>query len=221
MLNVYDIVLNLLDGNRIYEPFEWSNKDNIEHIKKIPMIRISSNFLNDIILNNVTVNKDFLQSIYRKAEVYSDKGTNVIDYACLFTDTYKIVGVEFDKSGKALFKSYLLLDEEEEILELSNEIKLSKIEYKVSKKSNECLFLTRNEEFKRNYLLKEIKFAYKKGLFEKINYLYEEIFPSDKKTVEVRYKILIDSIKNNYSKEHNEIFKILNLSNSKRKTTLN
>lgn len=221
MLNVYDIVLNLLDGNRIYEPFEWSNKDNIEHIKKIPMIRISSNFLNDIILNNVTVNKDFLQSIYRKAEVYSDKGTNVIDYACLFTDTYKIVGVEFDKSGRTLFKSYLLLDEEEEILELSNEIKLSKIEYKVSKKSNECLFLTRNEEFKRNYLLKEIKFAYKKGLFEKINYLYEEIFPSDKKTVEVRYKILIDSIKNNYSKEHNEIFKILNLSNSKRKTTLN
>ena len=91
----------------------------------------------------------------------------------------------------------------------------------MSKKSNECLFLTRNEEFKRNYLLKEIKFAYKKGLFEKINYLYEEIFPSDKKTVEVRYKILIDSIKNNYSKEHNEIFKILNLSNSKRKTTLN
>lgn len=221
MLNVYDIVLNLLDGNRIYEPFEWSNKDNIEHIKKIPMVRISSNFLSDIILNNVTVNKDFLQSIYRKAEVYSDKGTNVIDYACLFTDTYKIVGVEFDKSGRALFKSYLLLDEEEEILELSNEIKLSKIEYKVSKKSNECLFLTRNEEFKRNYLLKEIKFAYKKGLFEKINYLYEEIFPSDKKAVEVRYKILIDSIKNNYSKEHNEIFKILNLSNSKRKTTLN
>lgn len=221
MLNVYDIVLNLLDSNRIYEPFEWSNKDNIEHIKKIPMVRISSNFLSDIILNNVTVNKDFLQSIYRKAEVYSDKGTNVIDYACLFTDTYKIVGVEFDKSGRALFKSYLLLDEEEEILELSNEIKLSKIEYKVSKKSNECLFLTRNEEFKRNYLLKEIKFAYKKGLFEKINYLYEEIFPSDKKAVEVRYKILIDSIKNNYSKEHNEIFKILNLSNSKRKTTLN
>lgn len=221
MLNVYDIVLNLLDGNRIYEPFEWSNKDNIEHIKKIPMVRISSNFLSDIIFNNVTVNKEFLQSIYRKAEVYSDKGTNVIDYACLFTDTYKIVGVEFDKSGRALFKSYLLLDEEEEILELSNEIKLSKIEYKVSKKSGECLFLTRNEEFKRNYLLKEIKFAYKKGLFEKINYLYEEIFPSDKKTVEVRYKILIDSIKNNYSKEHNEIFKILNLSNSKRKTTLN
>jgi len=153
MLNVYDIVLNLLDGNRIYEPFEWSNKDNIEHIKKIPMVRISSNFLSDIILNNVTVNKDFLQSIYRKAEVYSDKGTNVIDYACLFTDTYKIVGVEFDKSGRALFKSYLLLDEEEEILELSNEIKLNKIEYKVSKKSNECLFLTRNEEFKRNFYI--------------------------------------------------------------------
>lgn len=221
MLNVYDIVLNLLDSNRIYEPFEWSNKDNVEHIKKIPMVRVSSNFLSDVILNDITVNDNFLQSIYKKSEVYSDKGINVIEHACLFTDTYKIVAVEFDKSGKSLFKSYLLLDEEEEILELSNEIKLNKIDYKITKKKIENLFLTREEEFKRNYLMKEIKFAYKRGLFEKINYLYEEIFPTDKKTVDARYRILIDSIKNNYSREHDKIFKILKLTNSKKKTTLN
>lgn len=221
MLNVYDIILNLLDSNRIYESFEWSHEDNIEHIKKIPMIRVTSNLLDDIVKNNIIVGEDYLKEIYQKTEVYQDDGVSVIDYACLFTDNFKVVAVEFSKEGKSLFKSYLLLDEEEEILELSNEIKLRNLEYKVIKKEVENLFLTREENFRRNYLLKEIKNAYKKGLFEKINYLYEEIFPSDNKPIDEKYKILIDDIKKNYSKEHNKIFKILKLTHSKKKTTSN
>lgn len=221
MLNVYDIILNLLDSNRIYESFEWNHKDNIEHIKKIPMIRVTSNFLNDVIQNNIIVGKDYLKEIYRKTEIYNDDGISVIDYACLFTDNFKVIAVEFNNEGKSLFKSNLLLDEEEEILELSNEIKLRTLEYKVVKKSKENLLLTREEEFRRNYLLKEIKYAYKKGFYDKINYLYEEIFPSDHKSIEERYKILIQDIKDNYSKEHNKIFKILKLTHSKKKTTSN
>lgn len=221
MLNVYDIILNLLDSNRIYESFEWSHKDNIEHIKKIPMVRVTSNFLNDIIKNNIIVEKDYLKEIYRKTEIYHDNGVGVIDYACLFTDNFKVVAVEFNKEGKSLFKSYLLIDEEEEILELSNEIHLKNLNYKVIKKTSETLFLTREEEFRRNYLLREIKCAYKKGFYEKINYLYEEVFPKDNKPIEERYKILIDDIKNDYSKEHNKIFKILKLTHSKKKTTSN
>lgn len=221
MLNVYDIVLNLLDSNRIYESFEWSPKDNIEHIKKIPMIRVSSNFLSDVVKNHIIVNPSFLKEIYRKTEVYQDEGVSFIDYACLFTDNFKVVAVEFSKEGKSLFRSYLLLDEEEEILELSNEVKLRSLEYKGMKKPTQDLFLTREEEFRRNYLLKEIKYSYKKECYEKINYLYEEIFASDKKSVEERYQILMEDIKNNYSKEHNKIFKILKLTHSKKKTTSN
>ncbi len=221
MLNVYDIILNLQDGDRIYEFFEWTNKDNIEHIKKIPMVRITSNFLEDIIKNSIVIDTNYLKEIYKKTEIYHDDGINIIDYACLFTDNFKVVAVEFNEEGKALFKSYLLLDEEEEILELSNEIKLRNIDYKVVKKNRENLFLTREEEFRRNYLLKEIKYAYKKGFYEKINYLYGEIFNDNNKSIEEKYQILLNDIKLNYSKQHNKIFKIIKLTHSKKKTTSN
>ena len=218
MLNVYDIILNLLDGNRIYEPFEWNKKDNIEHIKKIPMIRVTTNTLDDIINTTFVIDNNLLNNIYKKSEVYTDTGVSKIDYALLFTDTYKVVAVEFNKDGKSLFKSYLLLDEEEEILDLSNQIELKNINYKVLKKNiNKCL-LTREEEFRKNYLLKELKIAYKKKKYEKINYLYEEIYPKDKKNLLDKYKILLDEIESNYSEKYNKLYNIVKLTHKKKTT---
>ena len=206
MINVYDIILNLIDSNRVYESFEWNKKDNIEHIKKIPMVRVTTNTLYDIINSTFTVDKSFLNEIYRKSEVYTDTGTSKIDYGVLFTDTYKVVAVEFNKEGKSLFKSNLLLDEEDEILDLSNEVKLRSLDYKIVKRYNNSYLLTREEEFRRNYLLKELKISYKKKKFEKINYLYEEIYPKDNKSLVDRYKILLDSIDNNYNEKHDKLY---------------
>lgn len=220
MINVYDIVLNLLDSNRIYESFEWSKKDNVEHIKRIPMIRVSTNTLNDIINSTFLVDKDFLIQIYKKTEVYNNDSISIVDYAILFTDNFKVVAVEFNREGKSLFKSFLLLDEEEEILELSNEIKLKNLNYKIIKKNKNIDYLTREEEFRRNYLLKELKSSYKNKKYEKINYLYEEIYPRDNNTIAEKYKILIDDITNNYIDDHNRIYKILRLTH-KKKTTSN
>lgn len=220
MINVYDIILNLIDSNRIYESFEWNKKDNIEHIKKIPMVRVTTNTLYDIISSNFIVDKSFLNEIYRRSEVYTDTGTSKIDYSVLFTDTYKVVAVEFNKEGKSLFKSYLLLDEEDEILDLSNEVKLRNLDYKIVKRYNNDYLLTREEEFKRNYLLKEIKTSYKNKKFEKINYLYEEIYPKDNKSLVDRYKVLLDGIDKNYNEKHDKLYKIVRLTH-KKKTTLN
>ena len=217
MTNVYDIVLNLLDSKRVYEAFEWNNKDNLEHIKKIPIYKVDSNTLDDFIYNLVVVNQQFLDEIYQKSEVYSGEKTNIIDYACLFTDDYKVLGVEFNKEGKSLFKSFLLIDEEDEILDISNELSRKIISYKVIKKLKRSNFLTREEEFRRNYLLRELKYAYRKNMYEKINYLYEEVYPKNNKTVEEKYNKLINDIDNNFSSIHNELYKILKLIQSKKK----
>ena len=61
MINVYDILVNIIDSERVYEFFEWNNKDDIEHIKKIPLVKVSSHFLDDCINNNITVDKSFLK----------------------------------------------------------------------------------------------------------------------------------------------------------------
>lgn len=217
MTNVYDIVLNLLDSKRVYEAFEWNNKDNLEHIKKMPIYKVDSNTLDDFIYNLVVVNQQFLDEIYQKSEVYSGEKTNIIDYACLFTDDYKVLGVEFNKEGKSLFKSFLLIDEEDEILDISNELSRKIISYKVIKKLKRSNFLTREEEFRKNYLLRELKYAYRKNMYEKINYLYEEVYPKNNKTVEEKYDKLINDIDNNFSSIHNELYKILKLIQSKKK----
>lgn len=220
MINVYDIVLNLLDSNRVYESFEWRDNDNVEHIKKIPMVRVSTNTLDDIINSTFTIEKEFLKDIYKKSEVYNADVTEIIDYGILFTDNFKVIAVEFNKEGKSLFKSSLLLDEEEEILELSNDIKLMDLKYKILKKNKQINYLTREEEFKKKYLLKELKNTYKNKKYEKINYLYDEIYPKDNKIASEKYKYLINDIEDNYSAKHNKIYKILRLTH-KKKTTSN
>ena len=221
MINVYDILVNLIDSERVYEFFEWNNKDDIEHIKKIPLIKVSSHFLDDCINNNIIVDKLFLEKIYKKTELYNKDKIGVIEYACLFTDGYKVIAIEFNSDGKSLYKSYLLLDEEDEILEISNEISLCDIKYKTIKNKNIKQYLTREEEYRRNYLLKELKNAKKYGKHEKINYLYEEIYPISSKKIEEKYKELIDDITNNYRDCYNELFKILKLTHTKKKTTSN
>ena len=219
MLNVYDILLNLLDSERVYEFFEWSNKDDVEHIKKMPMIKVSSNFLDNAINNTIVIDKSFLDEIYQKTEVYNHDRIGVIDYACLFTDGYKVLAIEFNSDGKSLFKSFLLLDEEDEILEVSNEIKLRTIPYKNIRKKVSNQYLTREEEYRKNYLIRELKNAKKHEKYEKINYLYEEIYPVSSKSIEEKYKLLIGDISNNYRECYNELFKILKLTHSKKKTT--
>ena len=110
MVNVYDILINLIDSERVYEFFEWSIKDNIEHIKKIPLVKVTTNFLDTCINNCVIIENEFLDKIYQKTEVYNNDKIGVIEYACLFTDGYKVIAIEFNNEGKSLYKSYLYIN---------------------------------------------------------------------------------------------------------------
>lgn len=75
MTYIYDVLLNFSDTERIVEFFEWNNNDSIDHIKRIPLIRISSKSLNDLINNNIVVEKEFLDKIkdltlmYKKTKI--------------------------------------------------------------------------------------------------------------------------------------------------------
>lgn len=220
MINVYDIVLNLLDGKRVYESFEWEKIDNVEHIKKIPLIRVDTETLIDIYNNNVVVEAQLLKDIYLKTEVYNNDYHQVVEYACLLSDNMKVVAVEFDSYGNTLYKSNLLLDEEEEILALSNEIKIRSLKYQIKESQNEDIYLTRNEMIRKKYLLTELKKCFTNKNYEKLNYLYEELYNEDDKLIEEKYNKLIYEINNNYSSNHNKIYNILRLSN-KKKTTSN
>ena len=211
MIYVYDIILNLTDENRILEFFEWNEFDNVEHIKKIPLFKVNTSFIDMLINNEIEVDKQFLERIKNLTELFSIKNKKNIEYASLFSDGSKCIAVEFSSSGKILYRSYLLLDEEEEILDICDNLELVNINYKKLKNRKINFFLTRREFFIQNFLINELKSSYRKKNYDKIKYLYEECFSKNKEDISEIYKELVEDITNNFSKKHKELFNILTM----------
>lgn len=209
MTYIYDVLLNFSDTERIVEFFEWNNNDSIDHIKRIPLIRISSNTFNELINNNIVVEKEFLDKIQDSTWMY--KKTKNLEYAVLITDLNKVIAFEFNKEGKIIAKSGLLLDEEEEIIEESYDLKEEKLNYKIESKINNNIFLTREEQKKQKYLLLELDNIVKENNKNKLNFLYHEIFLKDKLTFEEKYLKLKEDIEKNYTSKYNNLYEIVRL----------
>lgn len=215
MINVYDIILNFSEA-RVYEFFEWDKKDNIEHIKKIPMFRVSSKSFNDLLYKKIEMDPKFLEEIHDKTEVFAKSTEELIEHACLFCDLSRVVAIEFSDKGYNTYKSFLLLDEEEELLDIASSLNVVSPCYKIKKSMHNTKFLTRKEEFIKNYLLKDLKASYTNKNYHKINYMYEECFSYNDKKIEDKYQELVHDINTNFTNKYLNLFQILKLS-SKRK----
>lgn len=213
MIYVYDVLLNFSDLQLI-DFFEWHDKDVLEHIKKIYLVRINSQMMDDILKYQVKVTKEFLEKINNKTILYKNKKT--IKYAALFTDFNKVIALEFDDSGLVIARSSLLLDEEEDIMEECSQITEETVLYEKIKKYENKLFLTREEIFRRNYLIKEIQNTYKDKNINKLLYFYEEIYDKDLKPIDVKYDVLIKDLIENYSDVHNKLYEIVRLTYTKK-----
>ena len=211
---IYDILLNFIDSDRLIEFYEWSESDSFEHIKRIPIYRISSKVMQDICENKIKVSKDFLEEIENKTNLYKNKQN--IKYATLFSDINKVIAFEFSADGTVISKSSLLLDEEEAVIDECSNINESNLTYTIIEPYNLNYFLTREELFKRNYLLKELDYISKVNDVDKLIFLYEEIFKTDKLSFEKKLKRLIDDIKNNFNSKHNELYEIVRLTYTKK-----
>ena len=56
----YEIKLNFND-DKLFNFYEWSVDDKLDHIKKIPLIKVKSNVFRDIYSYNFKINEDFLE----------------------------------------------------------------------------------------------------------------------------------------------------------------
>lgn len=211
---IYDILLNFIDNERLIEFYEWSESDSFEHIKRIPIYRISSKVMQNICENKIKVSKEFLDEIKNKTNLYKNKQN--IKYATLFSDINKVIAFEFSDDGTVISKSSLLLDEEEAVIDECSNINESNLTYTIIEPYMINYFLTREELFKRNYLLKELDYISKVNDVDKLIFLYEEIFKTDKLSFEKKLKRLIDDIKNNFNSKHNELYEIVRLTYTKK-----
>lgn len=209
MTYIYDVLLNFTDDERIIEFFEWDDKDYPEHIKRIPLLRVSTKTLDDFLNKKVKVNNDLLDKIKGETSLYK-KSTN-LDYATLFSDLNKVIALEFNESGEVISKSSLLLDEEEDLIEEAADLREEPITYKILSKNSKDYFLTRQEVKKKRYLLKEMDNLYEENNIEKLNFLYEELFKKDDLSFYDKYMRIKKDLTENYSKKHNKLYDIVRL----------
>lgn len=210
---IYDVLLNFTDNKTLVEFYEWLEDDTIEHIKKIPIFRTSTKTMGDLLSSKIQVTTDFLKTIKNQTIVYNSQN---LKYAALFTDLNRVVALEFNDKGLSVCKSSLLLDEEEDVIDESSLLSVEKISYKVVENTPNAYFLTREERFKRNYLLNEFKHLYENKDFAKFNYLYEEIFSKDNlKNIE-RYQKVLSELTENYSAKYDFLYEIVKLSYTKK-----
>ena len=214
MTYIYDLLLNFQDKERLVEFFEWSKYDVLENVKKIPIVRVSSIDMDNFCFADIKISKEFLDKIKGKTLLYKKKKT--ISYASLFCDLNRVVAIEFSEQGEIIARSCLLLDEESEVIQGAVDFEEESISYKVIKKDRSLFFLTREEEFQKKYLLKEVSFLFQKKNFDKLIYLYEEVFGKDSRNVVSKYERLFDDLTYHFDFRYRRLFDIVRLSYSKK-----
>ena len=212
---IYDITLNL-NKNNLYEFYEWRDEDNPEFILKIPMFKIDEEAFLNFKYNDIIVSKKFLESIENKTETYSPNCIGIIRYACVFISGESTLALEFDSDGNNYMKSNISIEEENEILEASSDIKYTIIDYKVRKKIKKNIkFITRNEVETEKYILRKIENMKQNNEISKLKYIFYEIYNEKTEDIDKIYNKLINIAKNSDYK-FSKLNDILNLIDNKK-----
>lgn len=216
MIYIYDILLNFCDCCEIYDFYEWNQNDTIENIKRIKLVHVDKEMLDDLLYYDGNIDTNYLLKVYRTCEVYTNRKVKILDYCGLFSDGERVLAIEFNEAGKPIYKSKLLIDEEEEIAILATNLELFPITYDRKDRVLENRFFTRNEILIRNYLMKEIEECYNKKNYGKLRFLYEEYFEEESTSYQRMLQALLDSMKNSLDSKHMDIYQVLRLANKKK-----
>lgn len=200
---IYDIYLNL--NSVLYDFFDWNKNDKLMHIKKVPIFRINENLLRKFVNNSIKIDNNFLNCVHNQTELWNN--TEKIEFCALFSDYNNIIAIQFNNKGISIKKSFLLVEEELEILETIYKLKEINMTINILNKTNPVL-KTRKELNDENFVNKELKNIEN----DKLGYIYFECFGKQEKN----RKIILNNIKklSKNSKTYKNIYNILKLTSS-------
>lgn len=201
MSYIYDILLNFQDS--YYDFYEWNNEDKIIHIKKIPIIKITEKDFRTIKNSDIVFNDTFLEIIHHKTQIFKKYDVNVSSNMCILCDDKEVIGLKINKKGLVIGKSSLLLDESDEVLELTSNSPYQNIEYTSSNYQDNVLFQTRYEIVQSKNIIDKLNNLFKNKEFDKLKYLFFECFNYKENNINKVFEKLKEEIllyKDNYYK---------------------
>ena len=195
---IYDIVLNF--NKELYEFFEWKDDDNLINIRKIPLIKINDDDFVSLLYNKIKIEKLVLDTLKKKFSLYSEEiNGNVI---CIVTNGQRAMGVMFDQIGNLIGRSAMLLDEEEEVLEESENLEETKLLYEINKTQQVNIKLSRVEIEKKQYIenflnaIDDIKI---------LKYIYFDYFDREAEKEDIK-KILLMELEKKWDNNLNRLY---------------
>ncbi len=202
----YDVLLNFQEKYCMF--YEWDENDVIDHVKKIPLIHITSKAFEDLRQNKIKVNESFLERILYKTKL---KHNNYLKYTAIFSDGKNSLALEFDDNGYSLNKSSLILDDELNINEFTYNVNLEKLEYEII--ANEKVNQETRQEAKVKKILKlEIDNMYRSKNYSKLKYIYLEWFANLKNDMDEMYQEMINKLNDKLTDKEYNIYELIKLS---------
>lgn len=148
---IYDIILNF--NEEFYDFYEWKSNDNVINVRKIPVLKVDENTYIALRNNKVQVSLETIEVLKKNFSLYNEKiEGNII---CLITNGMSAFGVMFNNNGYLIKRSSMLFDEEEEVIDESENIKEVKIEFiknEKQEKNNVSRIVKEKQKFINDYI---------------------------------------------------------------------
>lgn len=191
---IYDIILNF--GDMYYEFYDWNKEDKITHIRKIPIIKVNDKIMKTILKNKVKTDVNFLEKIKNKTEIFTKRNIEYLDYACLLCTDKKVIGIKLDNTGRIIYKSDLLIDEHDDILECTGRFIEAEFNIVIVDKESIDNFKTRNQIVIEKFIIEELN----NQEVSKLKYLLYECLNE----VSDDRNVILSKLKNSMNVENNK-----------------
>ena len=203
---INDIVLNFCNMDEECSSFEWRKDDSFFMIEQIPVLKIPSFQMENILHTKFQVPVDFFQDIKEKTVLSNGEKIS----ALLISDSIRVLGYLFQPDGIVHKISSLWLDEEEAVLEEISSYDFENLSYEILSSITPNYFLTRKEKEIQKYLLETLDSLYQRQKYDEIDYLYKEIF-TDTISVHKEYLSLKEELIHHFDSRYYSLYDILML----------
>ena len=201
---IYDIILNF--NEEFYDFYEWKNNDNVINVRKIPVLKVDENTYVSLRNNKVQVSMETIDSLKKNFSLYNEKiEGNII---CLITNGMSAFGVMFNNNGYLIKRSSMLFDEEEEVIDESENIKEVKIDFiknEKQKSNNISRIVKEKQKFIKDYI---------SSLDDELTlkYIYYDYFEKEEDKNNIK-EILLSEINSEWNSKLSKLYDLTKLLN--------
>lgn len=201
---IYDIILNF--NEEFYDFYEWKNNDNVINVRKIPVLKVDENTYVSLRNNKVQISMDTIEMLKKNFSLYNEKiEGNII---CLITNGMSAFGVMFNSNGYLIKKSSMLFDEEEEVIDESENIKEIKIEFIKNIKQEEnkiSRIVKEKQKFIKDYI---------SALDDELTlkYIYYDYFEKEENKNNIK-EILLNELNSKWNNKLSKLYDLTKLLN--------